>query len=460
MATVCIQGLGFVGAAMCVAAAGARDASGKPLHDVVGVELDTPPGRDRAGRVNQGTFPFPTSDAALVDGMRRAFEARCLSATTDPAAFAEADVIVVDIGLDIDRGQTPPKLKMDAFTRAIETVAAHMRPGALVVVETTVPPGTCARVVAPALAAGLVARGLPADAFLLAHAYERVMPGRDYLASIVDFWRCYAGHTPEAADACEGFLSSFINTAEYPLRRLSSTLASETAKVLENTYRATTIALMEEWGRFAEAVGVDLFEVIDAIRVRPTHSNIRQPGFGVGGYCLTKDPLFAQAAARELFGLEVDFPFSTMAVEVNQAMPLVSVAKVEELLGGLTGRRILLLGISYRQDIADTRHSPSEAFVRAVRTKGGTVVAHDPLTSRWEEMEMDVDPAVPAPDGFDAVVFAVPHPAYVGMDVLEWLGSARPLVFDANAVLGREQLDRLRRAGLRVGAIGRGEEGR
>src|SRR5262249_19673396 len=156
-----------------------------------------------------------------------------------------------------------------------------------------------------------------------------------------------SGATPAAADACEAFLSQIINVQAYPLTRLHSTTASETAKVLENSYRAINIAFIEEWGQFAEEVGIDLFEVIDAIRVRPTHNNIRQPGFGVGGYCLTKDPLFAAVAARDLFDREdLAFPFSSRAVEVNARMPLRTLDRVRNLLGGsLTGRRLLLLGV-------------------------------------------------------------------------------------------------------------------
>ena len=101
----------------------------------------------------------------------------------------------------------------------------------------------------------------------------------------------------------------------------------------ENSYRAVTIAFMEEWARFAESVGVDLFSVVDAIRKRPTHSNMRQPGFGVGGYCLTKDPLFATLASRDIFGDERDFPFCRQAVALNNAMPLVSVDRLERELG-------------------------------------------------------------------------------------------------------------------------------
>ena len=117
------------------------------------------------------------------------------------------------------------------------------------------------------------------------------MPGKNYFDSIVNYWRVYAGIDDESAKKCEKFLKKIINTKDYPLTRLSDTTSSETAKVLENSYRAANIAFIEEWGRFAEDIGIDIFEIIESIRMRPTHSNIRQPGFGVGGYCLTKDPI-------------------------------------------------------------------------------------------------------------------------------------------------------------------------
>ena len=286
----------------------------------------------------------------MVEATAAAHAAGNLRASSDPRCFGEADVILVDIQLDVDTSRDIAAVDFTPFRNAVHTVGTHMRPGALVIVETTVPPGTCERVVAPELAAALHARGLPRDAFLLAHSYERVMPGEDYLASITNFWRVYAGHTEAAADACERFLAQVINVEAYPLTRLASTTASEIAKVMENSYRATNIAFVEEWGRFAEAVGVDLFEVINAIRVRPTHHNIRQPGFGVGGYCLTKDPLFPGIATRQLFDRpDLTFPFSEMAIRTNRLMPIVSVNRIEQLLGAtLRGKRVLLMGVGYR----------------------------------------------------------------------------------------------------------------
>ena len=251
----------------------------------------------------------------------------------------------------------------------------------------------------------------------------------------------------------------FINVAKYPLTRLQSTTASETAKLMENSFRAVSIAFVEEWARFAEAVGVDLFQVVEAIRRRPTHNNIRQPGFGVGGYCLTKDPLLPGVAAREIFGRpDLLFPFSEQAVQTNQKMPLVSLKALEKLLGDLTRKRILILGVTYRQDVADTRNSPSETFAIAARKRGAEILAHDPLVDYWPEMEMRVQcgPLPPA-SSVDAVVFCVAHKAYRQLDLAGWLAAGgQPVVLDTIGLLNDLQWAAVRAAGAVHGAIGKG----
>lgn len=458
--TVCVQGLGFVGAAMAAAVARARDAAGEPYFDVIGVDLPNDAGRERIDAINAGRFPFTTVDQQLVDAVALGHDTGNLRATADATVYADADVIIVDVNLDLQSTAAGPQLALDGLRRAVRAVAAHVRPGALVLVETTTPPGTTERIVAPEIRTALEARGLPGDAVLVAHSYERVMPGADYLDSIVNYWRVYAGCTPQAADAAEAFLSRVINVAKYPMTRLASPTASETAKVLENSYRAVTIAFMEEWARFAENVGVDLFAVVEAIRKRPTHSNIRQPGFGVGGYCLTKDPLFASLASRDIFGDARDFPFCRQAVELNNAMPLVSVDRLERELGGLNGRTVLLLGISYRPDVGDTRYSPSQVFVEAAVSRGAVVTCHDPLVDEWPEVGAmaTVARSLPSPAGFDAVVFGVAHRTYQALDLAHWLAGARPLVLDANGVLSDGQRRAAREAGCRCYSIGRGLE--
>ena len=455
---VVIQGLGFVGAAMATAVASACDDEDNPVFNVCGLDLANPLGLERVANFNRGSFPFECQDPHLPVAFNEAVISGNMLATADPEILREAAVAIVDINLDLNREGAEPSVDFTNFRSAIATLGAYLPAGALILVETTVPPGTCEKVVAPELQAALVRRGLAEDAILLAHSYERVMPGREYLSSIINFPRVYPSASEQGADAADAFLSKVINVKDYPLTRLGSTTASESAKVLENSYRATNIAFMEEWGRFAEAAGFDLFEVIDAIRMRPTHNNIRQPGFGVGGYCLTKDPLFALVAARTVLDLpQLDFPFCRMAVETNERMPMVTLDKIKALFdGNLKGRRILLLGVSYRQDVGDTRYSPSQVFWEEAAALGAELEAYDPYVPYWEELDRKLPAELPAPDGFDALVFCVPHHQFVEIQVETWLKNSCPLVVDANHVLGPEQRAAFAARGCNLISIGRG----
>ncbi len=456
---VCIQGLGFVGTAMAVAVASARDDQGKPYFNVIGVDLPNPAGEDKVKQINSGILPIETTDPKLQEYFQKSHQQGNLIATTDSAVFSLAQTILVDVHLDVIDNAGEFAMGLVDFRKALQMVGEYMQADCLVIIETTVPPGACKYVVVPELRECFEKRGLDPDKLLVAHSYERVMPGDEYLDSIINFWRVFSGYTPEAGDRCEDFMSKVINIEKYPLTRLHTTMASETAKVMENSYRAMNIAFIEEWSRFAEAAGFDLFEVVNAIRMRPTHNNIRQPGFGVGGYCLTKDPLFAELAAEKLFGLEgIKFPFCTQAVQTNRVMPLVSLDKLKTLFDGkLEGKKILLLGISYRQDVGDTRYSPSETFVSSAQEQGAEVSFHDPMVPYWAEMNTETPKEIPDPYVMDAVVLAVPHREYLELDIKSWLGNARPIILDANNVLSDAKRAELRTNDITVYSIGRGE---
>jgi nucleotide sugar dehydrogenase len=328
----------------------------------------------------------------------------------------------------------------------------------MVIIESTVPPGTSEKIVYPIFEEKFDARGIDIKKFSLAHSYERVMPGENYMDSIINFWRVFAGINQLSADHCEAFLSQIINIKKFPLTRLKTMRASETAKLLENSYRAVNIAFIEEWGRFAEEVGVDLYEVIEAIRMRPTHSNIRQPGFGVGGYCLTKDPLFAKIAAKDIFHLKGhDFPFSTNAIAVNQRMPLVTLEKLKQYFGGtLSNKKLLLLGVSYRQDIDDTRFSPSEIFVNEAEKIGAIITAYDPFVEYWTEMDIQLPSELPDLLQYEAIVFAVPHNEFQNLSFKDLQPDHDLLIFDANNVLSKVQIKNILDNRIRFLSIGRG----
>lgn len=461
MKTVIIQGLGFVGAAMAVAASNALDIEGFPFFNVIGVDLPTEIGKQRVEKINSGLFPFETLDKKIISSCKKAVKRGNLSATTDENVFKKADVILVSINLDLTFKKSEPIFNLVPFKEAIYTLGKHVKKGSLIIIETTVPPGTCEKVVKPIIRESLELRNIDVNSVHIAHSYERVMPGANYLDSIINFWRVYSGTTPKAANLCKNFLSKIINVKKYLLTKLESTTASETAKVLENSYRAVNIAFIEEWSRFSESAGINLYDVIDAIRIRPTHSNIRQPGFGVGGYCLTKDPLFAKIAAKDIFGFrKFDFPFSSKAIETNKVMPLVTLKKLQDnFKGSLLNKKILLMGISYREDVGDTRFTPAEIFYKNAIKKGAKIIPHDPLVKYWDEVNTKVLSEIPNPNTFDAIVFTVRHSAYSKIKFNKWLKpNSKSLIFDANNVLKNSQRKDISKMGIKLLSIGRGEE--
>ncbi len=458
--TICIQGLGFVGSAMALAVAFSRDSKNEPLYNVVGIDVPNEEGHRKADSLNKGVFPFENNDKELQNALDFVTNAGNLIAVTDSKYFKYADVVVVDINLDVKYDDNEPYLDLSMFKEAMHTLGKNIKEGTLIIVETTVPPGTCKNVVYPIICHEFDNRGLDKNKIFIAHSYERVMPGENYFDSIINYWRVYSGINDESAKMCESFLKTVISTDKYPLTRLDNTNSTEIAKVLENSYRATTIAFMEEWGRFAEEIGVDLYEVIDAIRVRPTHSNMRQPGFGVGGYCLTKDPYFAKLAAKDIFGLDgMDFPFCTMAVKTNNKMPLVSLDKIEDFFdGSVADKRILVMGVSYRQDVGDTRYSPSEIFIREALKRGAVVDAQDPLVSDWPEMNMVVLNDIPDFKNYDVIVFTVQHKQYQKIDFCKSSFKVGALIFDSNHVLEKSQIEDIKKNhNINFKSIGRGE---
>jgi UDP-N-acetyl-D-glucosamine dehydrogenase len=293
---VVVQGLGFVGAVMSLVCANALMAD----YAVIGVDLLTPSTYWRIRSLNEGIFPLVADDPLIDKFYRNALKNGNFLATYDPAAYEYADIVIVDVNLDVQkasgvRGELNDfTVDLTGFKSAIQTIAKNCREDVLLLVETTVPPGTCQKVVKPIMDNSILQRGLSVGRYRLGHSYERVMPGPEYIHSIRSYPRVYSGIDSPSADAVESFLKTIIDTSTCELRRLGSTNATEMAKVLENSYRAANIAFVVEWSRFAEEAGVNLYEIVSAIRVRKTHSNLMLPGIGVGGYCLTKGPLIGQ----------------------------------------------------------------------------------------------------------------------------------------------------------------------
>jgi len=437
-------------------------------YAVIGVDILSEASYWKIDSINKGQFPIKADDPKIELFYANARKKQNLYATFDSYAYSKADIIIVDINLDVKKRSSEInelqgyEVDLNPFRSAMETIGSQCKPDCLLLVETTVPPGTCKHIVQPILEKCLGNRGLKTDELKIGHSYERVMPGPNYIDSIQNFFRVFSGVDEKSKRATETFLRTVISTKEYPLTELGSTNATEMAKVLENSYRAMNIGFMVEWSRFAEEAGVDLFEVVKAIRMRPTHKNIMLPGIGVGGYCLTKDPLLASWSKQNLFGSKEGLPQSENGVRTNDMMPHFAYQQMKRHFDrSLAGAKVLLLGVSYLNDVGDTRYSPVEILYRSLMTDGARVTCHDPFIEFWDEerLEVEHDLEVVMASSYDAIVISTGHSLYKGNTKLIRAiceNNRSMLLFDTIGIFSSEEIEQLKRS-VRVKVLGRGD---
>jgi UDP-N-acetyl-D-glucosamine dehydrogenase len=490
MEIVVVLGVGFVGAVMAAIVADVEDKKGKPTKFVIGVQRPSPRSFWKIPTLNKGISPVKAEDPEVDPLIRRTvLEKKTLLATYNDELLSLADVVVVDVQLDFLKEELgncrSGNVEMTALEASFETIARKIPADCLVLIETTVAPGTTEQIALPMMRKIFRQRGIKSDP-LLAHSYERVMPGRQYVASIRDFWRVCSGVNDKARARVEKFLNEVIHTDKFPLTVLDRPIESETAKIVENSYRATILAFLDEWSLFAERNGVDIGKVIKAIKVRPTHSNMIFPGPGVGGYCLPKDGGLGVWAYKHIFGFEDDiFPITPRAININDTRALHAAQLVRDALRNMSvpvaGAEVLVCGASYREDVGDTRYSGSEVLVRRLSEMGAEIRVHDPYVERWWEFEKqdeypvvgkekffrnqsklkslqvqkDLKKALP---GCDALVLAVRHEEYLELSPAEIVKLAgKPIaIIDCFLILSDEKIKEYISLGCEVKGLGRG----
>jgi len=490
---VVVMGIGFVGAVMAAVVADSTDPkTGEPTKFVIGMQRPSTRSFWKIPLLNRGVSPIKAEDPNVDILISRCVtEKKNLVATYTYDALELADVVVVDVQCDFMKQELGNCITGSAEIRALEEsigiIAEKISPECLVLIETTVPPGTTEYIAYPSMKKIFRKRGIKKEP-LLAHSYERVMPGRDYVKSIRDFWRVCSGINKKSRDRVSRFLSGVLNVRDYPLTVLDKPIESETAKIVENSYRATILAFMDEWSSFCEKNGVDLIKVIDAIKVRPTHDNMIFPGPGIGGYCLPKDGGLGVWAYRHLMGFEDDnFKITPDAIDINDTRALHAAELVRDALRNMgkvvAASVITILGASYREDVGDTRYSGSELIVRKLAEMGGDIKVHDPYVEHWWELEsQDTYPAVGASwsrffrnqgglkntrvekdlletlKGSDAVVLAVRHSEYLALDPEEIVQAtgAPVAIIDCFGILDDAKIRQYFELGCEVKGLGRG----
>jgi UDP-N-acetyl-D-glucosamine dehydrogenase len=493
---VVVVGLGFVGAVMAAVVADSVDEKGKPGKFVIGMQRPSPRSFWKIPLFNRGISPVKAEDPEVELLIKRCvLEKKNMIATYTYDVLKLADAVVVDVQCDflknslgnLSTGQT----EMAALEESFHDIAENIPGTALVLIETTVAPGTTEQVAYPIMKKIFTRRGITTDP-LLAHSYERVMPGKNYVASIRDFWRVCSGVNEEAKKRVVKFLTEVLNTKKFPLTVLDKPIESETAKIIENSYRATILAFLDEWSVFAEQNGVDLIKVIDAIKVRPTHSNMIFPGPGVGGYCLPKDGGLGMWAYKHILGFEENiFKITPAAININDTRALRACQLTRDALRNMShpiaAAEVLVLGASYREDVGDTRYSGSEVLIRRLTEMGAEIRVHDPYVQHWWEFEaqdsyptpgfslarffrgqkkltsLRVSQDLPASlKGVDAVIMAVRHKQYLELDPDTLIkGIGKPVaIIDCFGILNDAKIKRYFELGCEVKGLGRGHVNR
>ena len=420
-ALIGVIGLGYVGLPLVSAMARAGFAS-------VGFDIEP----ERVAMLNRGQSYIKHLPDAMIAGLR---EGDRFVATTDFARLRECDAIVICVPTPLTKQREPD---LSYIERTAEAIAPHLRSGHLVVLESTTWPGTTREVVKPILEKTGLKSGVD---FFLGFSPEREDPGNAHFSTTA-IPKVVGGEGEDALALADAFYGQFV-TKTVPVR---STAVAEAVKLTENIFRAVNIALVNELKVVYAAMGIDVWEVIEAAKTKPFGYMPFYPGPGLGGHCIPIDPFYLTWKARE-FGLSTRF--IELAGEVNTAIPHYVVAQLAEALDrrfgkGLNGARILMLGLAYKKNIDDVRESPALKLLELLEHRGAKVEFHDPhvaVVPRTREHpefggRRSVEPLAAARDS-DVVLIVTDHDS---VDYAAIVAAAR-LVVDTRNVCAKAGIE-------------------
>jgi UDP-N-acetyl-D-glucosamine dehydrogenase len=379
-----VVGLGYVGLPLAVAAANSN-------FLVSGIDAD----EIKILGINSGASPI--EDIADLD-LKKLVNSRALTASTDFSIIKEVQIVLICVPTPLTPDQKPD---LTYVKMATESVAKYLSEDTLVILESTVSPGTTRNLIAPILAQF---SGLNLNQIQVAFSPERIDPSNKTWG-VKNTPKLVAGLSQEACTRAIDFYSNFIDEVV----RCESLEVAETAKLLENSFRYVNISFINEFLIFCQKLGVDVNEVIKAAATKPYGFMPFYPSIGVGGHCIPVDPLYLSNKAREL---GAPTRFIDLADQINHEMPGYFVGRAEEKLGGLKDKKVLVVGVAYKPNVADVRETPVNALISGLKSKGAHVSWHDDLVKEWNG-----EKSIELRTGFDLAIIATPH-AYLDLQKL------------------------------------------
>jgi UDP-N-acetyl-D-glucosamine dehydrogenase len=311
-------------------------------------------------------------------------------ATNDYAVVAKSEVVIVCVPTPLTKNKLPD---LTFLVSALESISFNLNSGSLVIIESTVEPGTTRNLILPLILKNKKDSKLD---FELAFSPERIDPRNDKW-KLRNTPKLVSGLTQAAIDRALKFYSEFVD--EVYLCETVET--AETAKLLENSFRFINIAFINELSIFCYKLGIDISKVISAASTKPYGFMPFYPSIGVGGHCIPVDPLYLANKARDI---NVPTRFIDLADKINQEMPGYFVGRAEEKLGELNAKKVLVIGVSYKPNVADVRETPVESLITGLKLKGAQVSWHDDLVKEWNG-----EKSVTLSSDFDLAIIATPH---------------------------------------------------
>ncbi|MFW9851247.1 MAG: nucleotide sugar dehydrogenase [Candidatus Thorarchaeota archaeon] len=429
---IVVVGMGYVG---IPCAALLADVDG---HNVTGLQRKSKRSGWKIDVLNSGKSPFEGEEPGLDELISKVVKKGTFRVTDDIEILKDADIILIDVQTPTDSQHMPQYVSLREVSA---NIGKRIKKGAMVVVESTVAPGTTQNIVQTIIEkeSGLVG----GEDFDLAFSYERVMPGK-LLEFIINMPRVVGGITPRSTERAVEIYSKIVKEKIYTL----DTLSAELAKTIENAYRDVNIAFANEMALVAESLGVNIYEIINVINARhDRHMHI--PGAGVGGHCLPKDPWLLRYGLYEYGSWKREPEFISLARRINDLMPVHMADLVENILWAnnvnLNDSTVVVLGVAYLENSDDTRNTPAAPLIAALQAKGATVRLHDPYVHQWEftnhEIERDLYKTA---EGADCLVLVTKHMEYFNMDLNRVKNVMKtPCIVDGRNVFDRVKLDEI-----------------
>ena len=371
-----IVGQGYVGLPLALAASNCG-------YTVIGIDNNA----EKVYQISKGVSPV---EDITDEELKLAIQSGKYRATGNIDASQGTNLICICVPTPLDQDHRPD---LGALVAAVTTVGKNLTPGMLVIIESTISPGTTRKLLLPIL---VETSGLSEKEFHLAYSPERIDPlNKEW--NIKNTPKLVAGLTDQAAMLAQEFYSKFVDQVVI----CPTVEVAETAKLLENSYRLVNISFINEISMFCQKMGIDINEVVKAAATKPYGFMPFYPSVGVGGHCIPVDPIYLSEAAKSA---GAGSRFIDIADEINQSMPSYFVERAKQIIDGVKSKKILVIGLSYKPNVADIRESPVISLVEQLRKSGAEVFWHDELVKSWNGQE-----STPISADFDLAIIATPH---------------------------------------------------